>query len=104
MPLTQEEHDLILAEVEDGLHLVPSHMHGGIKRYTLQGIPPGSFLEALLSNDLMGAFRRADDENQRAMFGWACFLYNHVPSECYGSPEKYRAWCRKAGPELEEEQ
>lgn len=83
---------------KDGLHLIPQHMmHGAIARYIEHGIRPGHFLTALLSNDFMEAMGRADSENMAAIQGWAQFLYNYVPSNCYRSPEKVKAWMAHNG-------
>jgi hypothetical protein len=83
--------------IADGLRHLPTHMHGGIARYIVRGIPPGSFLTAVLSNDLMGAFGKADDENRDALFEWARFIYNFAPTGCHGSPEKVSAWISSGG-------
>jgi hypothetical protein len=40
---------------------------------------PGSFVHAVLMNDLMDAFRRADDINTVCMWSYCNFLYNEVP-------------------------
>lgn len=84
--------DEIARMIEGGKHLVPDYMWGGISGYMLDGIPVGGFLTALLSNDLMGAFARADDYNTRAMLDWSAFLYNFAPSESHGSRAKHDAW------------
>lgn len=63
-------------------------------------IPPrlmGSFMRAVLTNDLMGAFGHADEQNAAAMRAWTMFLYNDAPSECYGSAEKLQAWHERGG-------
>lgn len=78
--------------IAGGLRHLPVHMHGAISRYIAKGIPPGSFLTAVLSNDLMGAFGKADDENREALYEWVRFIYNYAPTGCHGSPEKVRAW------------
>jgi hypothetical protein len=67
-------------------------MHEGIVAYIETGRPVGGFLTALLSNDLMGAFGKADLSNQHAMLNWATYLYNAVPSGCFGSPKRVKAW------------
>lgn len=77
--------------------LIPFHMIGGVRRYIENGIPPGSFLTAVLSNDLRGAFERADDENRGCIEGYVRFLYSYGPSECWGSPAKFNAWCQRGG-------
>jgi hypothetical protein len=83
--------------IADRLRHLPEHMHGGISRYIARGIPPGSFLAAVLSNDLMGAFGKADDENREALYEWVRFIYNFVPAGCHGSPEKVSAWIQAGG-------
>lgn len=78
--------------IQQGQHLIPPYMFGGIKRYMLDRIPPGHFLTALLSNDLMEAFARADDENSTNMRRYVQFLYNYAPCGSYGSPAAFNAW------------
>lgn len=72
--------------------MVPATMH-----YILYGIPMGSFGTAVFSNDLLAAFRRADDVNFAAMFLWADFLHHHAPRQCHGSSAAVRAWQVKGG-------
>ena len=77
---------------------IPVHyMVDGVRRYVEQGIPPGSFLLNLFSNDLKGAFGKADDENTAAMLHWVRWMYNEMPSITQGSPEKVRAWVTRGG-------
>ena len=73
------------------------YMTDGLKLYVERGILPGHFLIALLSNDLLEAYRRADDNNTAAMRDWAAFLHNQLPRECWGSPDKVLAWCKTGG-------
>lgn len=76
---------------------LPPHMHGAIQRYIDNGIEPGSFLKAVLSNDLVQAFGAADEFNSAAMRDWAMFLYNEAPSGCWGSREKVHNWIKQGG-------
>lgn len=76
---------------------LPAHMRGAAQRYVEKGIPPGSFLTAVLSNDFKGAFARADDANISAMRDWAMWLYNDAPCGCQGSPESVSAWIKAGG-------
>lgn len=71
---------------------VPLHMQQSIVRYICMGGETGHFLRALLSNDLMRAFDRADETNSDAMRDWVQFLYNYAPTGCWGSVENYEAW------------
>lgn len=77
--------------------LIPGYMRGAVERYVMDGVPPGSFLMAVLTNDLKEAFARADDDNARSMPGWVRFLYNYMPSTCHGSPSKVSAWIDRGG-------
>jgi len=81
----------------DGLHLIPEHMVDGLVRYIVQGVPPGSFLTAVLSGDLFEALRRADDINQSALVGYARFLTNYAPIGSYGSPGSVTEWIKSGG-------
>lgn len=63
-----------------------------IDAYVQKGIPVGDFLYAVLSNDLKGAFNRADSNNYRFMGDIIRYLWNYVPSACWGSPERVKAW------------
>lgn len=87
----------MMMEYKDGLHLIPEHMHGAIARYVEHGIRQGQFLTAILSNDFMEAMGRADTENMAAIQGWAHFLYNYVPGNCYGSPQAVKEWMAHRG-------
>lgn len=75
--------------------LVPvDYMADGMRLYLEHGIGPGSFMTALLCNDLMGACGRADLQNRAALFAWAQWLYNYAPSGSYGSRENVREWMK----------
>lgn len=64
-------------------------------RYVEHGIEPGSFLTAVLENDLAEACARADMHNRRKLYEWVYYIYNECPGECWGSPEKVEAWIKK---------
>lgn len=65
-----------------------------IDRYVKDGIPTGSFLEAVLCNDLMESFGRADMGNREALFKICDYIYNETPSGCHGSPEQVQEWLK----------
>lgn len=87
--MTEEE--LTKSAIERG---VPEGLIGGLVRYIIHGIQPGQFLTAVLSNDLMEAFGRADLESREAMFQIVLFLYNDAPGASFGSPERMAAWIK----------
>lgn len=71
---------------------IPEYMVGGITRYLENGIDPGSFLSAVICNDLSGAVRCADNQNIHLLPEYVRFFYWEVPSDAWGSPEKMEAW------------
>jgi hypothetical protein len=75
---------------------LPTYMVEGIKAYIEEGRPAGSFLMALLTNNLVNAVMKADETNLRYIRNWALFLHNEAPSECWGSAEKVLAWQSRA--------
>ena len=78
--------------------LVPvRYMAGGLRRYYESGIPPGSFLTALLSNDLAGSFAAADLDNTENMLAWVRFLWNDFDEQAWGSPRIVSAWIETGG-------
>lgn len=76
---------------------LPEHNLEGINLYIHKGILPGSFLQAVLRNDLQDACARADDINRRYLWNIVAWLYNHAPANCWGSPEKVAAWVAAGG-------
>lgn len=74
-----------LAETQ---HPIPEHMHDGLIGYLVNRIHPGSFLTAVLSNDLREACGRADEDNVRALHAYVYFLYNYAPGDSWGSYDK----------------
>lgn len=58
------------------------------------GQPPGDFLAAVLVNDLLDAFQRADEDNTRDMQQIIAWCYNNLPWAAWGSAEKLQAWIR----------
>lgn len=82
------------------LDRIPERMHGGIQRYLNDGIIPGSFLKAVLENDLVGATGQADDENRHLLWHYANMLYNAFPARgvgCWGSPQALEDWSAVGG-------
>ena len=76
---------------------LPDHMQDGTRLYIEHGIPPGSFLTAVICNDLFTAMGKADDINRHRLFDWCSFFYNETPAQCFGSPEKMERWMNHGG-------
>lgn len=76
---------------------LPEHMRAGFRRYIEHGIPGGSFMDAVLSNDLIGAMETADEINRERLFDTCVFLLNQAPAGCFGSPERVSKWIKDGG-------
>lgn len=66
----------------------------GLDEYAKYRIPIGGFLHAVLSNDLMGAMEKADEENRADIFEICQYIYNKLPLSCYGSSKAIREWLK----------
>lgn len=77
--------------------MLPVHMQEAMRLWIERGIEPGSFLMAVLCNDLREAVGRADHINVERLKDYVNFLYNEVPGACYGSPDKCRKWADHNG-------
>ena len=71
---------------------VPEHLHDGIVDYVVNHQRPGSFLTAVLSNDLLMAVKRGDAVNRDNLSAIVLFLYDYAPATSWGSPETVAAW------------
>ena len=76
---------------------LPDHMQDGARLYVEDGIEPGDFMFAVLCNDLIGAFGRADSINANSMRDWANWMFNEAPMGCWGSAAKVGLWVDKGG-------
>lgn len=66
-----------------------------LDRYVNHGIKPGGFLEAVLANDLMESFGRADMGNRLSLFDILSYVYNELPANCHGSYEMVNSWMER---------
>ena len=79
----------------EGLEQFPEACARGLIDYFENGLEPGSFLTALLMNDLKATCACADSENVRLIVDYVRWLYNYAPSVSWGSPEKVLHWLRQ---------
>jgi hypothetical protein len=68
---------------------IPPRMRDAILRYACHGAELGSFLQAVIRNDLFGAFGSADAENKPLIGLYVSWFYNRCP-ECLVGAENYR--------------
>lgn len=63
-----------------------------LEAYRDHGREPGSFLMAILCNDLVAAVAAADEDNMDNLPAYADFLYNHMPVASWGDETRVRRW------------
>ena len=79
-------------EIEDYYLDAPVHILDSINRFVEHGLEPGSFVKAVLSNDLVGAFNAADTASLRGLQDILRYCRWKIPGTCWGSPEKVKNW------------
>lgn len=72
--------------------MIPEQTKDDIDAYVKDGRPLGDFLTAVMANDLMGAYSRADENNVRAMYDIVRYVYNSTPMGCHGSQKIVAEW------------
>lgn len=72
----------------------PPHLQGGLRRYFEERIATGSFLRAVLENNLVQTFQKGDESNLQgdALLQLLRWLYNEAPGIAWGSEEKVAKW------------
>ena len=70
----------------------PNGLGPSIQRYIEHRIPFGSFMTAVVCNDLREACACADDDNKYLLFQIVQWFYNEAPHNCWGSKECVIAW------------
>lgn len=71
---------------------VPDHMHDGLITYLVHHRVTGSFLRAVLDNNLRLAVGRADEKNRHALPQIVEFLVNWAPMAAWGGEELVDRW------------
>lgn len=74
--------------------MLPEHMQDSAKLYVERGIEPGSFMLAVLTNNLTEAFTRADHINKDSLLMWIIWLLNECPRSAWGSVDIVEAWMK----------
>ena len=77
------------------------YMQTAIDNWVNYGCPApcemGSFLRAILQNDLRAAAMFADDHNRPRLADWAMYMHNEVPALAHGSAERLNDWHVRGG-------
>ena len=72
--------------------MIDERFMGALQRYVDRHIAPGDFMRAVLSNDLFGAYNRADDEAAKQLPEIVKYIFNKLPGNVWGSKEIYEKW------------
>ena len=80
---------------------LPDHLKESLDAYVQRGRPTGSFLEACIENDLIGAINRADDDNLYIIPAIVGYLYNDCPRGCWGQRGAHDEWVERKRKERE---
>lgn len=88
------EEKMLVLNVGFNNYRIPQHMVEGLDIYINHRIKQGSFLHAVLCNNLKEACLCADNKNLANLPAYINFLYNYAPINCWGSPEKVAAWLK----------
>lgn len=78
----------------DPYYPIRDDWYGALERYLNNGIMPGSFMTAVLENDLYGAYARADETNSANMKNIVGYIYHHIPSSAWGSRERVESYLK----------
>ena len=97
LPKKMTQREIVTERIVGTVNRVPEHMQAAALRYMLHGLKPGQFLTALLYNDLLETFARADNTNHDAVHDWLKWLYNCCPGNSYGSAERVAEWIAHEG-------
>jgi len=82
------ELDVVSDELRDS---IPPLVLEAIDRFVEQGVRPGDFTYHVLCNDLHGAVMRADLYSLASIYPICQYLFNALPSGCWGTKEKVDA-------------
>lgn len=73
---------------------LPESLREGARRYFEHGIQPGSFLTAVIQNDLQEVAQRADTLHRILLVEIVQWVIAHAPSGSWGSPAEMAAWMK----------
>jgi hypothetical protein len=76
---------------------LPEGIQEGVQLYLERGFDmPGAFVEALMKNQLVESFGKADSDNHAAMFQIVSWLYNKCPHNARGEAN-FNKWVAAGG-------
>lgn len=77
--------------------MIPNRIKEAILDHVYKGTPCGTFVTAVLENNLRDAIGHADEECYDNIMDIVSFCYNKIPCNCWGSDEIVEKWRKKGG-------
>jgi hypothetical protein len=71
---------------------VPEHIQLALEEYIIHGYPPGSFVTAVLCNNLIKAACSCDYLNQQYLIDIAKWVFHAAPIGCWGDERTIARW------------
>jgi len=75
-----------------GYPSIPETTKLALRGYVERRLPPGDFLEAVLTNNLFDAVFYASPENLASLRDLLLFINNRLPSDCCGNETSVFRW------------
>jgi hypothetical protein len=89
--MLQETMEVLMGKAPNK-ELIEPRFKESIDRWVENGTPTGSFLEAVLQNNLKEAIGRADFRSLENLPHIVAYLYNDCPADCWGSVGNHKDW------------
>ena len=71
---------------------IPEHLRQPLGRYLIHSLHPGSFLRAVIANNLTHTIAAADETSLHALRPLVLFLSNYAPAYSCGYAGAYQIW------------
>ena len=82
-------------DADPGYRDIPERIMGAMFRWGKEGIVPGSFVCAVMRNDLLDAVSLADNEVIHHLPAIVRFVHNQMPGGCHGNGQSVITTWRK---------
>lgn len=98
-----EEIEVEAKQIINAYPNIPTNLLVALYNWGKFGYDCGGFLTAVLGNDLVGAVSRADHISIKLIPDIVKYIYNELPTGCWGSPETVKRWAERKRREMEDD-
>ena len=94
MVFTEDNKKYVQEQIDKGFEelTLPPYMKSAVENWVFHGIPGGSFLTSIMTNNLKDSIFQADAQNRAKIQDWVQFITWHIPSACQGSVGCVNHW------------